>query len=64
MPTSSPAVPPAQDEEDEEEEAEEEEGGGAGVRTGGMDVEAGEEAADDGIPVQVPGSCGGGRGGC
>lgn len=39
------------DEDDEEPEGEEE--GGAGVRTGGMDVDAGEEAADDGIPVQA-----------
>ncbi|KAL4451451.1 hypothetical protein ABPG75_007113 [Micractinium tetrahymenae] len=38
------------DEDDEEPEGEEE--GGTGVRTGGMDVDAGEEAADDGIPVQ------------
>ncbi|PSC69011.1 U5 small nuclear ribonucleo 200 kDa helicase-like [Micractinium conductrix] len=35
---------------DEEEEGEEEERGG--VRTGGADVDAGEEAGDDGIPVQ------------
>ena len=42
-----------QDDEEEEEEEAEEEGGGAGVRTGGMDVDAGEEARDDGIPVQV-----------
>jgi len=43
-----------QDDEDEEEgEGEEEEGAAGAVRTGGMDVDAGEEAADDGIPVQV-----------
>ena len=43
-----------QDDDDEEEGGEEEaeEGGAAGVRTGGMDVDAGEEARDDGIPVQ------------
>lgn len=52
-PAPTPALPPPNPQEDEEdEEAEEEGGGGAGVRTGGMDVEAGEEAADDGILVQ------------
>lgn len=39
--------------EDEDEEEPEEEGAAGGVRTGGMDVDAGEEARDDGIPVQV-----------
>lgn len=48
-----PRWPAAAQDEEEEEEEPEEEGGGAGVRTGGMDVEAGEEARDDGIPVQV-----------
>ena len=42
-----------QDDEDEDEEGDEEERAGAGgVRTGGVDVDAGEEAGDDGIPVQ------------
>lgn len=50
LPFAAASLPATQDD-DEEEEAEEE-GGGGGVRTGGMDVDAGEEAADDGIPVQ------------
>ena len=47
---SCPVLHRCQDD-DEEEEGEEEERGG--VRTGGADVDAGEEAGDDGIPVQV-----------
>lgn len=44
----------AQDEEDDDDEpdADEEAAGAGGVRAGGADVEAGEEAHDDGIPVQ------------
>ena len=41
-----------QDDEDEDEEGDEERAGAGGVRTGGVDVDAGEEAGDDGIPVQ------------
>jgi pre-mRNA-splicing helicase BRR2 len=43
-----------QDDDDEEDEGADGEGDAAagGVRTGGVDVDAGEEARDDGIPVQ------------
>jgi hypothetical protein len=46
-------VVPLQDDDEADEEGDEEERAGAGgVRTGGVDVDAGEEAGDDGIPVQ------------
>lgn len=46
----------AQEEEEEEEGGEEGAEGAEGAVRTGMDVEAGEEAQDDGIPVQVGGS--------